>query len=211
MRTMLGVLAVLAMTACVPKSHQLLGEGQDGGGTADTGPSSAPWTVCPDAATMGRHMDSCSGWEGAECGGGAHIATCIEGHLLKVSMERGSWGDGSECTDPLIDGAYGVQVVTAGDGCADLWICAGDSAWQRSVCQRDPLPGVRPDAAGSTPWTDCAAALQSGMDGDPCEGDLRCLGSRMLSAGTGSNVLLVLCDAGVLRMMPMMSVIHSDI
>lgn len=213
MKEMLVAIAVLAMTGCTPKSHRLLGEGEDGG-TAETGASSMAWTSCADAAAMARHMDACSGWEGSECGANAtlrraDVATCIVGRVLKAEIEANGWGDPSVCTDPISAETYLLQVVSAAGGCADFWVCEGSSAGRRSVCQRDPLPAVRPEAAGLTPWTQCETALQNGMDGDPCEGELLCAASRRLSDGTGSNVLLVFCDGGILRMVPMMSAINS--
>jgi hypothetical protein len=203
---------VLATSGCLSPSHTLLNADVDGGhgdagalaDASDGGPTEPLWTDCTAAAHDARHMDACGGsWEGGVCNGAAgRVATCLDGRTLvseDVPVDR---ADVDHCEGSFAWSAYLVDVVSVEAGCAEVHVCHVEMRHRRRwhSCQLDPLPAVRDDAPVEA-WSDCEAALQAGTDGDRCQGDFTCMGQRRLGATTSSNLLVVGCDDGILRML----------
>ncbi len=213
------VLAV-GVSGCLPQTHKLLWE--DGGpapsdASHDGGPSDTGgvvWTACETALVRGHHGDACTFSQAEECGGDRNAAVvpsaaCISGQLLRVDSTLTGSRPIGVCRGTFYEPFHltWIEVLSAAGGCVELELCyeAQPTVVSRiSTCQVDPLPSLRSGAEGMSPWTTCEAALQSGQDGDRCEGDLQCWGSR-----ASSNALFMHCDAGHLRVMPMASVVSQ--
>lgn len=216
-----AMVSALATSGCLSQSHVLLEETDatvdaDGGATEDTGPQAPFWTDCTEVyeSEAARHMDACDFRAGAECnaasGLGGRAVMCLEGHVLLIEALWTGYREEESCAGSIEHGGTHVEVVSVGDGCVELATCRellpGRVHLSRA-CQLDPLPAVRDDAVGMTPWIDCTAALRSGTDGDPCSGAFRCIESERVGA---LSPFLGVCDAGIFRMFPI-RIVLSDI
>jgi hypothetical protein len=204
-RALTGAMLLLA-PGCLPQSHLLLEERTDGavdGGT-DAGAVVRPTADCEEAMAVARQADPCVFGDGMclHIEAPHDIIECMFGRWVRTRCFPLDPVDG-ECTEDLNLSPDGyvpcVERVAASAGCVDLDIRVGDDpVIRRRLCEVDPLPGVRPDAVGSTPWTACANAIATGTSGDPCVGDFMCIGH---PARMGSDPHLAWCDGGVLRVM----------
>lgn len=219
MRSAAWLMVVLGVSGCLSQSHRLLSaeDGRDGGSSEeDAAPTGPLWTTCdPLVEGVGQHMDACAFGEGTACYSvepGKRVAMCLDGRvLLGMDEPLGLPMEVSGCTGSVDTGTALVEIVSVAAGCVEVEVCESEGTFLRRSrsCQQPPLPGVRDEAVGTTPWPSCDAAAQSGTDGDPCSGEFRCVAQRRYSASSASNQMFVACDGGVLRMLPAIRVLHG--
>lgn len=204
-RTMFCAAALLAAGCIGAESHELL---------TPSGRSGSAWTVCaredvPDAAWDGANRDACEFSEGSVCGVRAPSerypviqATCLGGGLIRTRWTLSDVAvPDARCASPdVYDWGQPHYVEPAANGCVTAARCEDGVVDEVFEACPDPLEvGLRPGAEEDAPWTGCEGAIQHGTDGDACDGDFLCIGTRSLGEGRASNEIIVRCDGGVLR------------